>query len=113
MPGSDDFLTQGSEHKKHLALRDAPEETATEVRLRQELSEAKEVLKHEEIAAGQGLGERPKTSAASRLEVAVKKEAGAAAATPEKGEDLDKLTEVLRKVIPRDSIEGTRAMVPL
>lgn len=66
MPGSDDFLTQGSEHKKHLALRDAPEETATEVRLRQELSEAKEVLKHEEIAAGQGLGERPKTSAASR-----------------------------------------------
>ena len=115
MPGSDDFLAQGSEHAEHLAFRDASEETAAENRrLRQELAEAKEALKRIEIAEGQGLGARPKTSPASRPEVAVKKELGAGTATPEgKGENMNTLAEVLRKVIPRDCKEGTRVMAPL
>lgn len=114
MPGSNDFLAQGSEHAEHLALQDAPEETAAELRrMRQELAEAQEALKCMETAEGHGLGAKPKTSPASRPEVAVKKEAGAAATPEEKGEDLGKLAEVLRKVIPHDSKEGTKVMVPL
>lgn len=89
MPESD-IASQGAGHAERLTT---PEPTG-------------------EIGEGQGQGARPKTSPASRPEV--KTEAGTTAAPPEeKGEDLGKLAEVLRKVIPRDSREGERAIVPL